>query len=148
MGDAPAILAMMVPIVGAVSLFTFLAIASRAEERRKTEEARSKYEFLKRLAEGSGFDLDKYARFQEIEAQAQARRRTDNLMLAGWILLAIGVSLSIFLYSVGSDHGDHGGRGAAAVGIIPAGVGVALLLSAFHRRRDLAGRTHPPKPAA
>jgi hypothetical protein len=147
MHEAPAAIAVMIPIVGAVALFTFLAIASRAEERRKTEEARAKYEFLKRLAEGSGFDLDKYARFQEIEAQALARRRVDNLMLAGWILVAVGLSLSVFLYTVGSGHGD-GGRGAAAVGIIPAGVGAALLVSAFHRRRDLGDRAHPPKPAA
>jgi uncharacterized membrane protein HdeD (DUF308 family) len=137
MHDVPAVLAMMIPIVGAVALFTFLAIASRAEARRKTEEARAKYEFLKKLAEGPGFDLDRYARFQEIEAEAQTRRRVDNLLLAGWILVAAGVSLMMFLFTVG-------GGAPIAVGIIPAGVGAALLVSAFHRRRGLPERQRRP----
>jgi hypothetical protein len=142
MHGVPEVLAMMIPIVGAVALFTFLAIASRAEERRKTEEARVKYEFLKKLAEGAGFDLDRYARFQEIEAEAQTRRRVESLTLAGWILVAVGISLTIFLYTVGGR--DLGGP--FALGLLPGGVGAALLLSAFHRRRDLLRRTgQPPK---
>ncbi|MGH9749584.1 MAG: hypothetical protein ACRD6R_06645 [Candidatus Polarisedimenticolia bacterium] len=141
MDDAPAIMALLIPIIGAVALFTFLAIASRAEERRKTEEARSKYEFLKKLAESPGFDLEKYVRFQEIERAFEIRKKLDGQERTGWMLLAIGVGLVIFFYTL---------KGGAPVGVgaIPAAIGVALLISAYVRKRDLGKPSGPVQPEA
>jgi hypothetical protein len=53
------------------------------------------------------------------------RRRAQGLMIGGIVTLAVGIGLMAFL-SVVEDHGN-----AWAVGIIPATIGFALLLSAF-----------------
>lgn len=135
------VMALMIPIVGAVALFTFLAIASRSEERRKTEEARSKYEFLKKLAESPGFDLQKYVQFQEVERAFEVRKKVDGQERTGWMLLAIGVGLSIFFYTLK-------GGAPVGVGVIPAAIGVALLISAYVRKRDLRKPSGPVQPEA
>ncbi len=54
-----------------------------------------------------------------------ARRRSQGLLIAGLITLAVGVGLSVMLYYVADE------AGVWAVGVIPAAVGVALLLSSF-----------------
>jgi len=68
-------------------------------------------------------------------------RRAQGLMIGGIVTLAVGVSLMAFLNFV-DDHGN-----AWAVGIIPATVGVALLLSSFlvRPKRDGGGSGMPPK---
>jgi len=53
------------------------------------------------------------------------RRRAQGLMIGGIVTLAVGLGLMAFLNIV-DDHGN-----AWAVGIIPATIGVALLLSSF-----------------
>ena len=57
--------------------------------------------------------------------QAQ-RRRTNGLMVGGVVTLFTGIGLAVFFLFVG----DAGGN-AWAIGVIPAFVGLALLLSSF-----------------
>jgi hypothetical protein len=54
-----------------------------------------------------------------------ARRRSQGLIIGGLIVLAVGVSLGIFLQLVSGEENLW------AVGLIPGSVGVALLLSAW-----------------
>ena len=65
------------------------------------------------------------------------RRRAQGIMIGGIVTLAVGVGLMAFLNLV-DDHGN-----AWAVGIIPATIGVALLLSAFLVRPKNGGGTPP-----
>ncbi len=53
------------------------------------------------------------------------KQRAQGLLIGGIVTLFAGVAVSIFL-SIMEDHGE-----AWAVGIIPAAVGLALLISAF-----------------
>jgi hypothetical protein len=70
------------------------------------------------------------------------RRRAQGLMIGGIVTFAVGIGLMAFLNFM-EDHGN-----AWAVGIIPATVGVALLLSAFLVRphRNGSGPTGLPNP--
>jgi hypothetical protein len=71
-------------------------------------------------------------------AQDHARRRVQGLLIGGLVTLAVGVSLAIFLRLVTQD------QGVWAVGLIPASVGIALLLSAaLIRPRNDNGSTPP-----
>jgi len=138
MGDAlkmlPAALAVLIPIVGAIALFSFLAIATQAEERRKGEEARAKYEFLKKMTESQGFDVQKYMQYQEAELTLKERQTVEKRMLSGLILVAVGFGMSIFLYFVA------GNVGVWTVGAIPIAIGAALIISSVMKGRAMAAR--------
>jgi hypothetical protein len=54
-----------------------------------------------------------------------ARRRSQGLMIGGLVTLAVGVSLGVLLYNLEDE------AGVWSVGLIPAAIGVALILSAF-----------------
>lgn len=71
------------------------------------------------------------------------RRRSQGLMIGGIVTLAVGIGLMAFL-SVIEDHGN-----AWAVGIIPATIGVALLLSSFLvRPKGNGGGPSMPTPSS
>jgi hypothetical protein len=69
------------------------------------------------------------------------RRRAQGLMIGGIVTLAVGVGLMAFL-NIMADHDN-----AWAVGIIPATVGVALLLSSFlvRPKGNGGGSSMPPR---
>ncbi len=54
-----------------------------------------------------------------------ARHRSQGLMIGGLVTLAVGISLGVLLYNVAGEPGVW------SVGLIPAAIGVALILSAF-----------------
>ena len=53
------------------------------------------------------------------------RRRAQGLMIGGLVTLAVGIALSVLIWSTSDE------RSGWAVGLIPGLVGVALLLSAW-----------------
>ena len=69
------------------------------------------------------------------------RRRAQGIMIGGIVTLAVGLGLMAFLNIV-EDHGN-----AWAVGIIPATIGVALLLSSFlvRPKGNGGGSSMPPQ---
>src|SRR5262245_34077782 len=66
------------------------------------------------------------------------RRRAQGIMIGGIVTTAVGIGLMAFLNFVENDGN------AWAVGIIPATVGVALLLSAWLVRPKNGGSGMPP----
>ena len=71
-----------------------------------------------------------------------ARHRSQGLTIGGLVCLFVGAALTVFLATVS----DGEARGAWAVGLIPAAVGVALLLGALitRPREDGPGSSPPP----
>jgi uncharacterized protein DUF6249 len=67
------------------------------------------------------------------------RRRAQGIMIGGIVTLAVGLGLMAFLNIVETDGN------AWAVGIIPATIGVALLLSSFLVRPKGNGGGGPPQ---
>jgi uncharacterized membrane protein (UPF0136 family) len=61
-------------------------------------------------------------------------------MIGGLVTLFAGLALSVFLYGI-ADHEEHR---VWLVGLIPAAVGLALLLSAF-LIRPVTGSNPPPE---
>ncbi len=115
--------------VGAVALFSFIAVASWSDARRAEREAYYKSETLKKLSESQGaaavLEL-----LQEERKQAVVKRR-EGLRLGGLINIAVGIGLFIFLG--GLIHGEP----VYLVGAIPLLIGLALLsYSLFLAPRD------------
>ena len=77
-----------------------------------------------------------------LSPQDYARRRSQGLMIGGLVCLFVGVALAVFL-SLVNDGAEHG---AWAVGLIPAAVGAALILSAFIVRPRDEGSGNPSAP--
>jgi len=69
------------------------------------------------------------------------KRRYHGLLIGGLVCLFVGMGLSAFL-SLVNDGDAHG---AWAVGLIPAGVGIALLLSALIVKPREDGPSAPPR---
>ena len=72
-----------------------------------------------------------------------ALRRTHGLMIGGVVTLAVGLGLMVFLMIVAREE-----SGAWAVGLIPAMVGVALLISAWviRPKKNDQDSTSMPRP--
>lgn len=113
----------LIPIVFTIALFAYLAFAKRADSRRREEEARARYDFLKRASESGGFDVQKYIDFEQAEQRMQRQRRLESLSLKGMILAAVGVAAIPFFWFITEPK-------LATIGLFPAIVGAALLLGA------------------
>lgn len=120
------ILSFLIPIVGAICLFTFLAVSSWAEERRKEREAFYRSEVLKKLLDSPGTNTQQVLDMIREEEQSALRRRQEGLKLGGLITTAVGFGIVVFL--AGAVHTDEP---VWMVGLIPLLVGVVLLVYAF-----------------
>jgi len=105
--------------VGALALFTFLAITTFSESRAKERSEFHRNETLRKVAEQSGDGADKVLEVIREEERIALRKRIEGLKLGGLITTVVGVGVGFFLYTVAPD--------AAAVGAIPLLVGLALL---------------------
>jgi hypothetical protein len=113
--------------VGALSLFSFLAVASWADARRKEREAYYKSETLKKIAESQGAGATAALELMREEERTAARQLRDGQRLGGLITLAVGIALMIFLRAI-PDAND---KQVFYVGLIPALIGVALLVHSY-----------------
>jgi len=126
MFDLGAAMENMIPIVGAVALFSFLAIASWGEQRRREREAYYRSEVLKKLSEASTDSSKRILDLMQEEKRGEQRRRGEALKLGGLITAAVGLGLAIFLKLMLPIH-----EPVWAVGFIPLFIGVSLLVYAL-----------------
>jgi hypothetical protein len=129
----PGAMLFLVPIVGSIALFTFLAVASHAEERRKEREAYYRFEFQKKMLETGSTPEQVGAILAAQEAQ-QFEREREGKKLGGLVTMAIGFGILFGLQFLGD--------GVWMVGYIPIAIGAALTLYAFlfSPRRSPAAR--------
>jgi len=125
-GNIVPVAGMLIPIVGSIALFSFLAVASWSDARRKERESYYKNETLKKIAESSGDGARAAIELLHAEERTALQKRREGIKLGGLITLATGIALMIFLRGVAQDD-----PGAYLVGVIPALVGAALLLYAY-----------------
>ena len=120
----PESIAVLVPIVLFVALFSFLSVAVWTGGRQKEREAYYKAETLRRVTEASGegakaaIDL-----LREEEHQKRIKAR-EGMKVGGLVLTGVGLALVIFLAALS-------GPKIALCGLIPGLIGVALLIYVY-----------------
>lgn len=119
------VVAILVPIVGSIALFSFLAVASWSEARRKEREAYYRAETLKKIAESSGEGAKSALELLREQERNAIRRRLEGMKLGGLITAAVGIGLVVFLRGVAREESAY------LVGLIPLLIGVALLIYSF-----------------
>jgi len=109
---------------GAFALFSFLAVATWSDSRRREREAYYKSETVRKVMEMPGATpatVQEFVREQEAIAD---RRRREGLKLGGLITMAVGIGIMAFL--IGKP-----GPQIYTVGAIPILIGAALLAYAY-----------------
>jgi hypothetical protein len=117
--------AMLVPIVGSIALFSFLAVTTWSEARRKEREAYYTSETLKKIAESSGEGAKSALELLRERQKNLARNRLEGVKLGGLVTAAVGVGVMVLLRGLVHDDPVY------LAGLIPVLVGVALLVYAF-----------------
>ncbi|MFY9662199.1 MAG: hypothetical protein WAJ97_16370 [Terriglobales bacterium] len=112
----------LVPIVGSIALFSFLAVASWSEARRKEREAHYKSETLKKIAESSGEGAQGALELMREQEKNSVKRRLEGMKIGGLVTSAIGIGVMVLLRGLVREEPVY------LVGLIPLLIGVALLL--------------------
>jgi hypothetical protein len=126
-------MALSIPIIAIVGGITAGIVRMMQRQRAFEMVQRERIAAIER-----GLDPDKIASLQRPlmyddhgfygDPYAAAQHRRQGLLIGGLVTLFVGVALAIFLRGVAD--GEDGGK-VWMVGLIPAAVGVALLLSSF-----------------
>jgi len=125
--DLPPFPVFMFLSVGAIALFSFIAVASWAEARRKEREAYYRSETVKKIAETQGAGGPAAIDYLREEDRLKRRRALEGQKLGGLTTAACGVGLMVFLWAIA----DKDSKGVFLVGAIPFLIGVALLVHAY-----------------
>ncbi len=117
--------AMLVPIVGSIALFSFLAIATWSDARRKEREAYYRSETLKKISESSGEAAKSTLELMREQEKNFAKRRLEGLKIGGLVTTAVGIGVMVLLRGLVHDDPVY------LAGLIPLLIGVALLAYPF-----------------
>jgi hypothetical protein len=148
-GDLVPLMALSIPIVAIVGGITAGIVRMMQRQRAFEMIQRERIAAIER-----GLDPDKIASLQRpllyddhgiyTDPHVASEHRRQGLLIGGIVTLFVGIAISIFLNGVTSGH-DGDDHNVWMVGLIPAAVGVALLLSSFLIRP--IGPGGPPPPA-
>jgi hypothetical protein len=125
-GNMVDVVAVAIPVVGSIALFSFLAVASWADARRKEREAYYTAETLKKIAESSGEGAKSALELLREKQKNSSHRRIEGLKLGGLITAAVGAGVMLLLHGIANDDGP-----VYLVGVIPLLIGAALLVYVF-----------------
>lgn len=117
---------LLLPIVSMVAVFTFVTVASWAENRRKERESYYREETYRKMLEHGGDSGDRILQLMRDEERIRERRRIEGLRLGGLITTVVGIGVMIFLRAlVGDDTPIY------LAGLIPLLIGLVLVLYGF-----------------
>jgi len=117
---------MVLGAVGMVTVFSFVAVVSWVEGRRKEREAFYRNDLLKQLAQQPGPAADRVANLLQEEDRKAERQHREGLKLGGLIATAVGIGIMVFLRLLISED-----EPVYLVGLIPLLVGATMLLYAY-----------------
>jgi hypothetical protein len=123
--DMVPVVAIAIPIVGSIALFSFLAVASWSEARRKERESYYTSETLKKIAESSGEGARSALELLRERQKNVAINRLEGMKIGGLVTAAVGIGVMALLYGLVRDNPVY------LAGVIPLLIGVALMLYAF-----------------
>jgi hypothetical protein len=119
------VVAVAIPVVGSIALFSFLAVASWSEARRKERETYYKSETLKKIAESSGEGAKAAIELMREQEKDAVKRRLEGMKLGGLITAVVGIGVMVLLHGLEHDEPVY------LAGLIPLLIGLALLVYAF-----------------
>lgn len=117
---SPDVMVFVFLAVGAVALFSFLAINSWSEARRKERESYYKNDMLKKVSDAQGPGAASALELMREEARIATVRTRQGLQIGGLVTGAVGLGLLIFLRAL------IGPNGVFLCGLIPLFIGLAL----------------------
>lgn len=112
--------------IGAVALFgVFLPITQWTENRRKEREAFYKAEMIRRVSEASGEGAKAALELLREDDRLREFKKIEGMKVGGLVNIGVGIGLGFLLWSLGGTGSPY------LVGLIPALIGVALLVYVF-----------------
>ena len=114
----------ILPTVGVMALFSFLAVWKWSDNRRRERDAYYKNETIRKVMEMPGATPATVQEFVREQQASLDRRRREGLKLGGIITAAAGIGIVVFL--IGKP-----GPQIYSVGAIPVLIGAALLAYAY-----------------
>ena len=125
-GDNVGVVAVFIPVVGSIALFSFLAVASWSDARRREREAYYNNETLKKIAESSGEGARAAIELLREQEKSTVKRRLEGMKLGGLITAVVGIGVMVLLHGIANDEGP-----VYLAGLIPLLIGLALLTYTF-----------------
>jgi hypothetical protein len=120
----PGEIAVFIPIVAIVSVFTFVSFVVWFGTRQKEREAFYKAETLRRITETSGEGAKAAIELMREDERLKRIKAREGTKIGGVINLGVGIGLFIcFWFLIGPK--------VAFVGLIPGLIGVAMLVYVF-----------------
>lgn len=114
----------MIPIVGTVALFAFLAVGVWADARRRERESYYRYEFRRRMLEAGKFDANDVRALAEFEQQAGIASGKRAIQITGVLFTAMGAGMLSGLRFIQDEP-------IWMVGYIPLSIGIGLMAYGF-----------------
>lgn len=113
--------------IGAIALFVvFLPLMNWIDSQRKEREAFYRAETIRRVSEASGEGARAAMELLREQDRLNRIKKMEGLKIGGLINLFLGIGLVVFMYfMLGGAHGP------AFAGLIPAAIGLAMLIYAF-----------------
>src|SRR5712692_3307856 len=119
------VVAVAIPVVGSIALFSFLSVAAWSDARRKEREEYYRNETPKKIAESSG-DGAKAANERLLEQnRSVTKRRLEGMKLGGLMTAVVGIGVMALLRGLVNDEPVY------LAGLIPLLIGLALLTYTF-----------------
>jgi len=120
-----AVVAVAIPVVGSIALFSFLAVATWSDARRKERETYYKSETLKKIAESSGEGAKAAIELMREQEKSAAKHRREGMKLGGLITAVVGIGVMVLLRGLVHEEPVY------LAGLIPLLIGLALLTYTF-----------------
>ena len=131
--NAVGVVAVFIPVVGSIALFSFPAVASWSDARRREREEYDRSETLKKIAESSGEGAKAAIELMREQNKSITKRRLEGMKLGGLITAVVGVGVMVLLRGLTHDEPVY------LAGLIPLLVGLALLTYTFFLAPKEAG---------
>lgn len=117
----------LIPIVGAVCVFTYSTIVHWVDGKRKEREAFYKSETLRRITEASGEGAKAAIELMREDSRLEQLKKREAMKIGGLICIGVGAAMVIFMRVMAASEPDI----PYLVGLIPAFVGAAMLVYVY-----------------
>src|ERR1700730_468209 len=124
-GDTVGVVAVAIPVVGSIALFSFLSVAAWSNARRREREEYYRNETLKKIAESSGEGAKATIELLREQNRTVTKRRLEGMKLGGLITAVVGIGVIALLRGLVHDEPVY------LAGLIPLLIGLALVTYTF-----------------